>query len=58
MEDTLLETAASEFVESYGANALPVLRERAEIAAERGHELSARIWTDIADAAERIIDDR
>ena len=57
MEDTLLQGAAAEFVQTYGRLAVPVLQERAEIAEERDHRLSAQIWREMAGAAERILEE-
>lgn len=57
MADALLEVAAAEFVQSYGSLALPVLQERAEIAEERDHRVSAEIWREMAGAAERILEE-
>ncbi len=57
MADALLETAASQFVESYGSSALPVLLQRAETAEERGRKVAANIWRAIAAAAARHLAD-
>jgi len=53
-DDLLVEQVAREMLDLYGADALPVLRERADRAEEVGDELAAKAWRDIADAAERI----
>ena len=57
MADALLETAASQFVESYGSSALPVLLQRAEIAEKQGRKVAANIWRAIAAAAARHLAD-
>jgi hypothetical protein len=46
---------AAEILERHGPTVIPDLRERAEIAAANGNQLSAEAWTDIADAAERLL---
>lgn len=51
----LTELAAAKFVESHGPDALRILDERAETAAELGHKLAARTWRDLADAAARLL---
>jgi len=48
MQNTLLETAADQFVESYGPAALAVLQERADRAEERGNRVAAKTWREIA----------
>ena len=55
MEDALLETAARQFVESYGAIARSVLEQRAENSERKGCHVSARAWRDIASAAGRLL---
>ena len=56
MEDAdEVERIAGEFLASHGPRVIPDLRERAEIAAANGDQLSAEAWTDIADAAERLL---
>jgi hypothetical protein len=51
---TTIERAAAEIVDRYGSDALPILRERAENAAELGDEMAAEEWRAIADTAERL----
>ena len=51
----LTELAAAKFVETHGCDALRILDERAETAAELGHKLAARTWRDMADAAARLL---
>jgi hypothetical protein len=54
MDDpTTIEQAADEFVETYGREAVDVLRARARAAAEVGDELAAQTWRKTADAAVR-----
>jgi hypothetical protein len=50
-----VERVAGEFLASHGPTVIPDLRERAEIAAAIGDQLSAEAWADIADAAERLL---
>jgi hypothetical protein len=50
MENALLETAANQFVESYGPAALSVLQERADCAEARGNRVAAKTWRGIAAA--------
>jgi len=57
MADALLETAASQFVESYGSSALLVLQQRAEVAEEHGREVAATTWRAIAAAAALLLAD-
>jgi hypothetical protein len=54
----LIGKVAREFVSCLGFDAPAYLEEQAELAAEQGDELSARAWRDIADAAERVAEDR
>jgi hypothetical protein len=49
------EQAAREIIERHGSDAVPIIRERAENAAELADEIAAKEWRDIADAAERIL---
>ena len=51
---TIVEQAAREALDRHGHDAVPILRERAEIADGLDGELAAKAWRDIADAAERI----
>jgi hypothetical protein len=54
-DEKTVEQAAREFVEQYGAEAIRVARERAEVADGLQDELAAKAWRDIADAAERLL---
>jgi hypothetical protein len=54
-DEKTVETVAHESVDRYGADAVPVLRERAEYAEAMGDKLAAKTWRDIADAAERML---
>jgi hypothetical protein len=54
-DEKTVEKAAREIVDVHGAGALPILRERAELAEELRDELAAKAWRDIADAAERLL---
>jgi hypothetical protein len=51
------EQIAREMVDRYGADAVPVLHERAEQAKAIGDELAAKIWRDIAGIAELMLQD-
>jgi hypothetical protein len=56
MDDAIeVEGVAGEFLASHGPSVILDLRERAEIAAANGDQLSAEAWTDIADAAENFL---
>jgi hypothetical protein len=46
---------AAECLGRHGASVVADLRERAEIAAANGDPLSAEAWTDVADAAEKLL---
>ncbi|MBV9827109.1 MAG: hypothetical protein JO001_15805 [Alphaproteobacteria bacterium] len=48
-----IDKVAAEYISARGSDAVADLRERAEMASENGDELSAKAWTDIANAAER-----
>jgi uncharacterized alpha-E superfamily protein len=50
-----VDSVAAEFLERHGPSVILDLRERAEIAAANRDPLSAEAWTDIADAAERLL---
>ena len=50
-----VDGVAAEFLERLGPSVIVDLRERAEMSAESGDQLSAEAWTDIADAAERLL---
>jgi len=50
-----VDRVAAKFLERHGPSVIPDLRERAEIATANGDQLSAEAWTDIADAAERLL---
>ena len=51
----LTELAARKFVESHGGDALGILGERAAMAEERGHQIAANTWRDLAAAAAHIL---
>jgi len=46
---------AAECLGRHGASVIADLRERAAIAAAKGDPLTAEAWTDIADAAEKLL---
>ena len=50
-----VEEAAREIVDRYGADALPILRKRAEAADEMDDALATKAWRDIVDSAERLL---
>jgi hypothetical protein len=52
-----VEQVARETVDHYGADAVLVLRERAEQSQAIGDELAAKAWCDIADLAELMLQD-
>jgi hypothetical protein len=52
----LVERVAREFIDRDGSDALPVLREHAEIADGLRDGMAAKAWRDIADAVERLFD--
>ena len=54
MERAVLQTAASQFIGSYGPAAESMLRVRADMAAERGHLIAASTWRELADATAMI----
>jgi hypothetical protein len=54
-DEKIVEQVAREVLEQYGGDAVPILRERAEVADHLGDELAAKAWRDIADAAERML---
>ena len=51
-----VEQAAREFVDQYGAEAVPILRERAQSSEALKDEVAAKAWRDIAEAAERLLE--
>ena len=51
---TTIERAALDIVDRYGSDAVPILRERAENAAELGDQMAAEEWRAIADTAEHL----
>ena len=56
MEDAdEVDRVAAEFLERHGPRVILDLRDRAEIAAANEDQLSAEAWTDIADAADRLL---
>jgi hypothetical protein len=52
-----VEQVAREMVDHYGADAVPLLRERAVQAEAVGDELAAKAWRDIAGIAELMLQD-
>ena len=57
-DEKLVEKVAREVVDQHGPDAIPILRERAKAADMSDDALAAETWRDIADAAERILQDR
>ena len=57
-DEKLVEKVAREVVDQHGPDAIPILRERAEAADMSNDALAAETWRDIAEAAERILQDR
>ncbi len=53
-DDSFIDDMAREFVAKHGLHSVPLLRERAEIAAAAGDHLSAQAWQDIAAAAAQL----
>ncbi|HTV87753.1 MAG TPA: hypothetical protein VME41_01945 [Stellaceae bacterium] len=51
----LTALAAARLIESRGPDALRILADRAEFAAERGHRVAAATWRDMADAAAHLL---
>ena len=51
----LIDRVAREQIQQHGANAVSILRERAEIAEASGDELSAEAWREIAQAVNRLL---
>jgi hypothetical protein len=51
----LTAMAAAEFIERHGSAGLAILEERAETAERLGHQLAARTWRTMADAAARLL---
>ena len=54
MKRAVLQTAASQFIGSYGPAAESMLRARADMATERGHLIAASTWRELADATAMI----
>ena len=52
-----VEQFAREMVDHCGADAVPILRDRAERAEAIGDKLAAKTWRDIADLAEGMLQD-
>jgi len=50
-----VEKVAAEYIAIKGVSAVADLRQRAEMAEADGDDLSAEAWTDIADAAEKLL---
>jgi hypothetical protein len=57
-DEKAVEQAAREFIEQYGGDAVRVARQLAEAAAEIGDEATSKAWRDIAEAAERMLNER
>jgi len=57
-DEKLVEKIAREVVDQHGPDALPMLRQRAKAADMSDDALAAETWRDVADAAERILQDR
>jgi transcription initiation factor IIE alpha subunit len=57
-DERLVEKVAREVVDQHGPDAIPILRERAKAADMSDDALAAETWRDIADAAERILQER
>jgi hypothetical protein len=55
MDEPRIERVAREMVEQHGRDAVPILRERAEVADSLNDMLAAETRRDIANAAERIL---
>ena len=55
VDDEFIEETAREFVALHGEGALPLLRDRAVIAAATGDYLLAQTWREIRDAAEDML---
>ena len=51
----LSEQAAAGLIEKHGVSALPLLRERAEMAEKLGHRVAASTWREMAEAAARLL---
>ena len=54
-DDEAIQQVAREYVERFGANAAPELRESAERAEAIGDRLSADTWREIGEVAERML---
>jgi len=52
-----IERAAADIVDRYGAEAVPILRQCAENAAELGDDMAAEEWRAIADTADYLTRD-
>ena len=57
-DERLVEKVAREVVDQHGPDAIPILREHANAADISDDALAAETWRDIADAAERILQER
>ena len=51
-----IERAAVQILRRHGPDAVPIIRERAEKAAELEDEMAAEEWRAIADAAEHLVE--
>ena len=59
MDDAdVVDRVAAELLDRRCPGTVSYLREQAEIAAANGDRFSAEAWTDIADAAERLLQKR
>ena len=57
-DEKLVDKVAREVVDQHGADAIPILRERAKAADVSDDALAAETWRDVANAAERILQER
>jgi hypothetical protein len=55
VDDDFIEDTAREFFARYGQSSIPLLRERAEIAAAAGDYVSAQTWRAVLDTAEKLL---
>ena len=55
VDDEFVEDTAREFVARYGHGSLPILRERAAIAAATGDYLLSETWRRVVEAAEEML---
>ena len=57
-DEKLVEKVAREVVDQHGPDAISILRKRVKAADMSDDALAAETWRDIAEAAERILQDR